>query len=197
MKPEAQVELILWDWLKVNGTFIEEIFFNRKNELDCATFQTKGLNKKPDFVVKINRGYGVQHVAIEIKNATSSKSVLDAGKILDYYENYFLGKTQYFIGVKEIKIDHFVIATQNSKVGCLFNEEKSVIFNTGSNDAWRVTNAKYSLEPEYEFEETSRFQRNLWNQFKRLRDNNLHESLAHKVISPHGFVLTVLNPCSL
>ena len=29
MKPEEKAEIILWDWLKVNGEFIKEIYFNR------------------------------------------------------------------------------------------------------------------------------------------------------------------------
>ena len=147
------------------------IYFNRKNKLGVPTFQTKGINKKPDFIISFDRGYGVEYVALEIKNATSSKSVLDSGKILDYYENYYLDKTNYFINNQEIKINHFVIATQNSINGFLFNTDKEIINNLEHpNDAWRKTNAKYGLEPKFEYNETSRFQRNLWNQFRRLRE---------------------------
>jgi len=34
MKPEEKAEIILWDWLKTKGTYIEEVYFNRKNELN-------------------------------------------------------------------------------------------------------------------------------------------------------------------
>lgn len=169
MNPEKEVEIKLWDWLKTKSTFIKEIYFNSKNEINAPIFKTEKSQKKPDFIVKINRGYGIEFIAIEIKNASSSRSVLDAGKILDYYEDYFLGKIEYFINDKKININHFIVATQNSINGYLFNSEKNVIENIGSNDKWRDINAKYGLEPKFEYSETSRFQRHLWNNFNRLR----------------------------
>ena len=145
-------------------------FFNSKNEISAPVFKVKGLQKKPDFIVKINFGYGNEYIAIEIKNATSSRSVLDSGKIKNYYKNYFKGKTKYFIEDKEIEINHFTVATQNSINGHLFNEEKVKIDNLKSDDLWRRTNAKYKLEPKNEYSETSRFQRQMWNDFKLMRE---------------------------
>ena len=170
MKPEAEVEILLWDWLKTKSQSVEDIYFNRKNELNQKTFRVEGKRKIPDFIIKFNRGYGIQYLVLEIKKATTAKSVLDAGKILDYYENYYLGETKYFINNEEIKINHFAIATQNSIKGHLFNWEKEILSNGNGEDNWRKTNSKFGLEPLYEYKETSRFQRNLWNQFKRLRE---------------------------
>ncbi len=192
MKPESRVELILWDWLTTKSRYVEEIYFNRKNELNWKTFRIEGNQKKPDFVVKFNRGYGIQYIAIEIKMATTAKSVLDAGKILDYYENYYLNKTRYFIKDKEIKINHFVIATQNSLKGHLFNYEKEILSNSCGKDKWRKTNSKLGLEPLYEYKETSGFQRFLWNQFKRLREklkivNAPSLGILHAEIKYNGF----------
>lgn len=169
MKPEEKAEIILWDWLKTRSSHVQEIFFNRKNELNAPRFKTTGMNKKPDFLIKIDRGYGIEYIALEIKFATSSRSVLDSGKILDYYENYYLGDTQYLINNQKVDIHHFAVATQNSPKGHLFNFERSIENGWISNDAWRQFNIKYKLEPQYEYSETSKFQRNLWNQFKRLR----------------------------
>ncbi len=170
MKPEEGVEIIIQNWLRTKSKTVIEIYFNRKNKINAPLFQTSGMNKKPDFVIKIDRGYGMEYIALEIKNATSPRSVLDSGKILDYYENYYLNKTKYLIDQQEIKINHFAVATQNSLKGHLFNWEKEIENNVDhQNDVWRKISAKYKLEPEYEYKETSRFQRTLWNQFKRLR----------------------------
>lgn len=185
MKPEEEAEIILWDWLKIKSkpNSVEEIYFNRKNKVNAPTFQTSGINKKPDVLIKFNRGFGNEYIAVEIKNALTSKSVLDAGKILDYYENYLLNKTKYLIDKREIKINHFVIATQNSIKGHLFKFEDKIISNCNNEDQWRKTNAKYHLEPQYEYNETSRFQRNLWNQFARLRKKyNIKECASVGII---------------
>lgn len=180
MKPEEQTEIILWDWLKTKRKHIKEIYFNRTNKLNWKTFTTTGINKKPDFIISFDKGFGIEYIAIEVKNATSSKSVLDSGKILDYYENYFLGNTKYFINNIEIKINHFVVATQNSIKGFLFNTDKEIINNLEHpNDEWRKTNAKYGLEPKFEYSETSRFQRILWNEFRRMREKlNIKEGAS-------------------
>lgn len=189
MRSEEETEIILWDWLKTKSQYVNEIYFNRINKLNSPIFTTKGINKKPDFIIKIDRGFGIEYIAIEIKNATSSKSVLDSGKILDYYENYYLGNTKYFIDNQEININHFAIATQNSINGFLFNTEKDIISNSkGSNDEWRITNAKYKLEPEFEYNETSRFQRSLWNEFNRLRSKlNIKEGASIGLILSEVF----------
>ncbi len=52
IKPEARVEILLWDWLRKNKI---EVFFNRKNELNWQVFKIKGINKIPDLVIKNRR----------------------------------------------------------------------------------------------------------------------------------------------
>ena len=43
---EKDIEIILWDWLKTKGENIEEVYFNRKNELDWITFRVEGSQEK-------------------------------------------------------------------------------------------------------------------------------------------------------
>lgn len=169
MKNEEKTEIILWDWLIKNKQYIKEIYFNRVNQLDCKTFTTKGINEKPDFVICLDRGFGVEYMAVEIKPINSSRAIHDAGKILMYYENYITNKTKYFIDGNEIKINHFAVATENSPNGKLFAEDDFLITNTDSTDDWRKTNAKLKHIPEQEYQRTSDFQRRLWSEWRGLK----------------------------
>jgi len=169
MKPEEQAETILWDWLKTKGDYVKDVYFNRKNELNAPTFKTRGVNKKPDFLVEFDRGYGKEYIALEIKNSESSRDVHDSGKILMYYENYISGITKYFIKNNEIKINHFCVATENSKEGYLFKEKDELLKNVDSEDEWRKINAKLNLIPEFEYIRTSDFQRRLWAEWRNLK----------------------------
>jgi len=173
MKPEEKAELILWDWLKTKGSFVKEVYFNRINNLNAPTFTTSGLNKKPDFIIKIDRGYGIEFCAIEIKDSSSNRNIHDAGKILYYYKNYTKGKTKYLINAEEIKINHFVIATENSHLGFLFKDEKDKFDNSNCNtDTWRRTKAKFKTEPKEEYKLSSMFLRGIWANFRFFRKEN-------------------------
>ena len=180
IKPEEKVEIILWDWLKTKSKFVEEVYFNRVNKLNAPVFTTKGINKKPDLIIKINRGYGIKFIAIEVKSSEQSKNIHDAQKILDYYKKYITKKTKYYINNLEIKINHFVVATENSPKGFLFKDETIVIDNTKSNDIWRKTNSKYQLEPQKEYSLTSMFVRSLWANFRFFRKENDNLNLTEK-----------------
>ena len=176
---EEEVEIVLWDWLvtksKLSNGSILEIYYNRINRINAPTFQTKGLNKKPDFIIEIDRGFGKEFIAVEIKTSIRSKNIHDAGKILDYYERYITGKTKYFIDGKEIKINHFVVASDKSPLGHLF-EETEIIDNRNYKDNWRKTNARYHLEPQTEYSLTSLWIRRLWADHRRIREKyNLKE----------------------
>ena len=169
MKPEAIVKIKLWNWLKTEAEFIEEIYFNRKNSLNAPTFQTKGINKKPDFILKINKGYGINYCAIEIKNSSKSKNILDAGKILDvYYINYIHNKTKYYINKEKININHFVVASENSMNGFLFKDE-TIVDNSKSENKGKLYAIKNKLIPRYEGEKTYQFIRTLWNNLNRIK----------------------------
>jgi hypothetical protein len=168
MKPEEKAEIILWKWL-IKSKYIKEVYFNRKNLVNAPTFSVKGNVRKPDFLMRINRGFGDEYVAIEIKSSNKSSNIHDAGKIIDYYLNFYNEKTRYYIDNQEVKINHFVIASENSPKGHLFSNEKEIVSNLDSDDHWRKTNVKYGLEPKKEYSLTNLSVRRLWADFRRIR----------------------------
>jgi hypothetical protein len=171
MKPEEQAEIIIWDWLKTKGINIREVYFNRKNKIGWKTFSVKGIQKKPDFIIEIDNGYGREYLGTEIKHSKNSKDILDAHKIIEYWNRYITKETKYFIGDKEIKIKHFLIATDNSPKGFLFSNESLVdnLADTSSKSKHYV--ASIGLIPRYEGNRTFEFVRMLWNLYGKVRDN--------------------------
>jgi len=169
VKPEEKVEIKIWDWLIKDGEYIKQIYFNRKNKINAPIFHTKGINKKPDFLIEFDRGYNDEIIAVEIKTVGQSKNIYDGGKILDYYENYHNNKTTYYINNKIININHFAIATENSLKGMFFNNEKEIINNENGNNIWTKTNSQLKLIPKYEYRRTRDYLRNLWANWRLLK----------------------------
>ncbi len=123
MKPEREVEIKLWDWLKTKGN-IKEVYFNSKNEVSAPIFKVEGIQKKPDLILKTQDDFGLKYCAVEVKDNSKSKNVKDSLKIIDvYFKNYIEKKTKYLINNSEIRIDHFLIATQKSPEGYLYKNE--------------------------------------------------------------------------
>jgi hypothetical protein len=174
MKPEEEAEIILWDWLKTKGESIEEIYFNRENKLNWKKFKIQGEIKKiPDFVLKINNGYGIKYYAVEVKSSENSKNILNASKILDIYlKNYLNKTTKYFIEDKEIFINGFLIATDKSPQGYLFKKE-DWIDNTIKDEGLSKYNAsiKYKIIPLKEGNRTFEFIRFLWEIYSKIRND--------------------------
>jgi len=171
MKPEEEAEIILWDWLKTKGIYVKQVYLNRKNELN-GVFVVKGTRgKKPDFLIEVDRGYGTEYIAVEIKHSNRGKDVYDACKILDYYEDYFIKKAKYFIDKKEIKISHFAIATDNSPNGHLLKDEKDIWDNykDPENLEYKKQLVDCGCYPQLEFYSTGLYLRILWANWRRLR----------------------------
>ncbi len=162
IKPEEKIEIQLWDWLINKGDHVDSVFFNRKNKINAKIFHTKGINKKPDMIIKFNRGFGNKYAVIEVKNNKKSKNVLDSGKILDvYYKNYVEGKTKYLDDeYHPIKIDHFVVASQSSPKGYIFDDEKFKYAKDNKNKSKRDV-AKMKMIPKKEGEQSHQFIRDL------------------------------------
>lgn len=131
MRKERCIEIALWDWFKTKSKNVEEVYFNSKNEVNAPVFKVKGVRKIPDLIIKIwdNINKELSYMAIEVKDASISKNIRDGRKIYEkYLINHFENKTKYFIDNKEIKINHFAIATQYSPGGKLFKKE-NIEFN--------------------------------------------------------------------
>jgi len=173
IKPEAQVEIILWDWLKTKGESIEEIYFNRKNKLGWKIFKVKGIIKIPDLIIKTKDCYGIKYYAVEVKDNSSSINVLQGSKIIDlYFKNYIEKKTKYFIDDEEIKIDGFLIASQSSPLGFLFaDEEIKDNWSEPEKKSKYIASKEYKIIPRMEGIRTFEFIRFLWNIYGKIRNN--------------------------
>jgi len=173
MKPEEKAEIILWDWLKTKGKYVEEIYFNRKNLLNRKKFRVTGNIKIPDLLIKINDGYQIKYYAVEVKSSDNSKNILKASKILDtYLKNYLDKKTKYFIEEKQIELKGFLIASDKSPQGHLFKKELW-INNTIKEEGESKYNAatKYKIIPKKEGNRTFEFIRFLWEIYSKFRNN--------------------------
>lgn len=171
LKPEQQSEIILWDWLMTKSKFVKEVYLNRKNELN-GFFNVKGTHgKKPDLVIKINRGYGIEYIAVEVKNSKRGKDVYDACKILDYYEDYFSGKAKYYIGKEEILISHFAIATEKSREGKILKDESEKMNNyfDEDNQEYKKQLVDAGCYPQIEYYSTALYLRILWANWRRVK----------------------------
>ncbi len=173
MNPEAKVEIVLWDWLTTKSEYIEEIYFNRENKLGCKIFRVKGKQEKPDIIIKTKNAYGKKYFAVEVKDNSSSINILQGSKIIDlYFKNYVEEITNYFIDEEKIKIDGFLIASQSSPLGFLFEKELIV-------DNWEdkekkskyLASKKYKIIPRKEGNRTFEFVRFLWNIYGKVRNN--------------------------
>jgi len=168
---EQDVEIILWDWLKTKAKYVEEVYFNRINNLGWKIFKIKGIQKKPDLIIKINDGFGIKYYAVEVKTDDSSINILNASKIMDlYFLNYIKGDTQYFIDDNQIEIKGFLIATQSSIKGFLFKDEILIDnFLDKEKKSKFLVATKYKIIPRYEGNRTFEFVRFLWNGFGKIR----------------------------
>ena len=100
---------------------------------------------------------------------------MDSFKIFNtYYKNYIEGKTKYYIDKKEIKIKHFVVASQFSKVAKLFFDDEVIIDNIGKgeNKVWRNITVNSKIIPRCEYQKTRQFLRQIWAFFRDFRNKN-------------------------
>lgn len=176
MKPEEEAEIILWDWLKTKSSFIKEVYFNRVNILNAPVFTTTGINKKPDLILKIDDGYSIKFYAVEVKSSNKSKNILNASKIIsNYFKNYSEKRTLYFIAGKQIELNGFLIATEQSSKGYLFKNEQLSIDNSiqSQGDSKYIASTKYKIIPKIEGGRTFEFVRYLWEEYGKIRNNYL------------------------
>lgn len=172
MKPEAEVEILLSEWLLTKSSYIKKIYFNRKNELTNLIFKVKGEMKIPDLVLEIDKGYGKEYYAIEVKDNSQSINILKGSKIIEYFKRYALKKTKYFIEKEEIKIKGFLLATQSSINGYLYKEENiKDNFEADKESSRYLVSKKYKIIPRKEGERTFDFIRQLWNEYGKTRND--------------------------
>ena len=172
MKPEEQAETILWDWLTTDGEYVKEIYFNRKKDgLNCKTFNVRGNRKIPDIIINTNHNGCNKYIVVEVKSSNKSSNILDAKKIIDYYCLYVKGDTKYYIDNEEIKISDFLVATDKSKDGYLFSDEKIIDSLKEIEKKSKHKAVNLGIVPRYEGSKTSGFVRgSLWKWFEDIRN---------------------------
>lgn len=96
-------------------------YFDRENPWNYPLFHVKETNgSKPDILLK-KQNYTL---AIEMKNGKDHKELVDGfGQTLRYAGEYWTNKAQYTIQGKQQKINAFVLATQFSPKGHLYEKE--------------------------------------------------------------------------
>lgn len=165
LKREQQTEIILYAWMLENGI---KTYLNRQDtkirELipSYEIFKTNNP-KRPDLLIYSQK---LGWCAIEVKPNQKSNDIRSASKIQEYYEDYINGKTKYFINEEEIKISHFLIATNNSPYGGLFKTKDFPKNNTEDGKEWQKQLIAWNVIPPYEFIRTHDFIRQLWNNWE-------------------------------
>ncbi len=191
IKPEKRVEIILWNWLKMKSSNFKEVYFNNsKNLLSWKYFTTKGKQFKPDLLISFLYYGKEEWIAVEVKDNSKDKNVLDGKKIGDtYYLDYIKGETKYIVEDKEIKVNHFVVATQSSLLGYLFDKENFNYVKDSKNDSKRLV-SKLGLIPNKEGDKTQQYVRDLWGVIKRIYEKN-----DYKIKPSVGVLISDENGC--
>ncbi len=166
LKPEANAEIVLWGWLKKYG----EVYFNRKNIINCSTFKVKGTSTEIPDLILITELFGKKEVlVIEVKDGDKGSNIRQGNKIFNkYLLNYISGKTKYYINQKEINVDKFLVATQYSPEGHLFGYGDIIQSNGSSTNS---TNNKWlnKIVPKLEFVRTKDFGRSIIQDYSMYR----------------------------
>ena len=125
--------------------------------IDESRFRTdygKGGMKRPDLLVKSRIG----SVLIEVKNADRDKNIYDSFfQILDYHRNIHTVTVDKH---EKLDVTGFVVATQCSPKGRLFEFETLKTFNTFSKKRKEAVDNCYI--PRNEYDRTEMFTRLLW-----------------------------------
>ncbi len=159
-KPEEKAEISIIGWLLEHGI---NPYVNRRGNVQKNTnslvFSVKGLAKKPDMVFFADN----QWFVMEIKSGIGSKGTRESRKIVEYYKNVLDDKTHYFVNGNKIEPTGFLVGTQFSKNGKLF--EKENIFKL-------VDKNKTTLHgrPQIEYNQTFSFVRQLWDEWKDIKN---------------------------
>jgi hypothetical protein len=116
IKNEKDTMIVLSNWL---SNFNIKIWWNQKNNHNFPQFTTKS-SKRSDLLMYANNKYYV----IECKQADQKKKIYDA-----FFQllNYSIDDTVYQIDDNPIRIDGYLLATENSINGHLFDVKYDIL----------------------------------------------------------------------
>ena len=151
IKNEKDTMLVLSNWL---SNFNIKIWWNQKNDHNFPLFTTKG-SKRSDLLMYANKKYYV----IECKQADQKKKIYDA-----FFQllNYSIDDTVYQIDNKQIKIDGYLLATENSINGHLFDVKYDILMTGSDFSEQRLWAIKDGQIPMCEHSMTEMICRLLW-----------------------------------
>lgn len=153
-------------WLSHGGF---EVFWNKKNNEGYPVFSVKGLTEKPDLFLRLKSNPFWYNTAVEVKPPRDF-DIRKGCKILDYWKNYINNQTTYFADELTIFPKYFVVATECSKEGKLFESDKNLepIHNGGH----REKAIEMGIIPKSEYTHTFDFVRHLWATWRDVYNRN-------------------------
>jgi len=157
---EVKVKVTLSAWLEPYF----EVYWDRDEGQDYPTFTTKGVNRKPDLFLRSRKNPQWFQTLIEVKKADDSRGIKTGSKIIDYYNNYTQGKTQYFIEEEKLRPKYFLLGTQKSINGHLYERELFAPPPTPGGEREKAT--EMHLIPKLEYQRTFDLVRTLWKDWK-------------------------------
>ena len=148
---EKAVMLVLSRWM---SNFDIKIWWNQKNEHGYPVFNTKG-RKRSDLLISTNNKYYV----IECKHSEHKKNIYDAFfQLLDYS----ISETVYMVNKIPYNIDGYLLATEHSINGHLFNPKYDVLMTEKDFSENRMWAVRAGEIPRTEYSMTEAICRLLW-----------------------------------
>lgn len=153
--PEDEVRLRLSQWLRSAGA---DVYWDRDHSYGWGTFDP-GSAARPDLLVM---GPG-RNYAIEVKPGDESSAIHDAlPQLVNYWEMVIDGESEYRVDGQSVSIDAFLLATNNSPAGRLYDGEgESDVLRTGYSEG-RQKAVSVGQVPAREFNATERVIRAVW-----------------------------------
>lgn len=150
VKDEKDSMLVISRWLQ---NFNVEVWWNQKNE-EFPVFHTTG-KKRSDLLIKSNN----QYYLIECKIASHKKNIYDA-----FFQllNYSISDTKYTIDKKPVRLNGFLLATEHSLNGHLFEQKYEVLMGETDFGKSRMVAVNRGEIPRTEYSMTEAICRMLW-----------------------------------
>lgn len=159
--PEDAAKHELTEWLQQDGL---TVYWEKDNAFNYPTFRIENVRERPDLVIE---GEDIT-VAVEMKDASSKSNVYDSlFQLHRYWRHYSTDAHQYVAEGRPIDIDGFVVGTQYSLSGHLYENDVETILPAENYGDGRKRAIRIGELPSCEYNMTEQFIRLLWRGAKR------------------------------